>query len=148
MNWTAVLWLGLTVILLAVEASTVTLVSVWFAVGALMAMVVSFWGPIWLQIAVFLAVSVVSLAALRPLSRKFFTPKLTATNVDAVIGSAGLVTVPIDNLTATGQVKLNGMEWTARSTGGDSIDAGTKVRVDRIEGVKVFVTPVKEYAQC
>ena len=148
MNWTAFLWLGLTVVLLAVEASTVTLVSVWFALGALLAMTVSFWGPIWLQVTVFLAVSVVSLAALRPLSRKFFTPRLTPTNIDSVIGAVGLVTAPIDNLTATGQVKLGGMEWTARSTTGDPIEAGAKVKVDRIEGVKVFVTPVKEYAQC
>lgn len=149
MNWTAVLWFGLTVVLLAVEASTVMLVSLWFAAGALAAMVISLLGgAVWLQVLAFLAVSVVMLTALRPLARKFFTPKLTPTNVDSIIGSAGLVTVPIDNLTATGQVKLNGMEWTARSTGGDPIDAGTKVRVDRIEGVKVFVTPVKEYAQC
>lgn len=149
MNWAAFLWLGLTVLLLAVEASTVTLVSLWFAAGALAAMVVSLLeGALWIQIAAFLAVSVVTLTALRPLARKFFTPKLTATNVDSVIGSAGLVTAPIDNLTATGQVKLSGMEWTARSTTGDPIPAGTKVKVDRIEGVKVFVTPVQEYAQC
>ena len=142
MNWAAFLWLGLTVLLLAAEAATVTLVSLWFAAGALAALVITLLGgTVWLQIAAFLAVSVVSLIALRPLTRKYFTPKLTPTNIDSVIGSAGLVTVPIDNLNAAGQVKLNGMEWTARSTTGDPIPAGTKVQVDRIEGVKVFVTP-------
>ena len=143
MNWAACFWLVLTIALLAAEASTVTLVSLWFAAGALAAMVISFFGPIWLQITAFLAVSVVLLTALRPVVRKYFTPRLTKTNVDSVIGSTGLVTAPIDNLAATGQVKLGGMEWTARSTTGDPIESGTKVTVDRIEGVKVFVTPAE-----
>ena len=143
MNWAACFWLVLTILLLAAEASTVTLISLWFAAGALTAMVISFFGPIWLQITAFLAVSVVLLTALRPLVRKYITPKVTKTNIDSIIGSAGLVTAPIDNLTATGQVKLNGMEWSARSTTGEVIEAGTKVTVDRIEGVKVFVTPAE-----
>ena len=148
MNWAACIWLVLVIVLLAVEASTVTLVSLWFAAGALAAMTVSFFGPIWLQIAVFLAVSVALLTALRPLARKYFTPKITKTNVDSVIGSTGLVTAPIDNLAAAGQVKLGGMVWTARSTDGNPIAEGTKVTVDRIEGVKVFVTTVRESAEC
>ena len=147
MNWAACFWLVLTVALLAVEASTVTLVSLWFAAGALAAMLVSFFGPIWLQITVFLAVSVVLLLALRPLVRKYITPKVTKTNIDSVVGSVGLVTVPVDNVTASGQVKLGGMEWSARSTTGEPIETGTKVKVDRIEGVKVFVTPVEIPAQ-
>ena len=148
MNWAACIWLILMVALLAVEASTVTLVSLWFAAGALAALLVSFFGPIWLQIAVFLAVSVVLLLALRPLVRKYITPKVTKTNIDSVVGSVGLVTVPVDNVTASGQVKLGGMEWSARSTTGDPIEAGTKVKVDRIEGVKVFVTPVRDSVEC
>lgn len=143
MNWAACFWLVLTIALLAAEASTVTLVSLWFAAGALAAMVISFFGPIWLQITAFLVVSVVLLTALRPLVRKYITPKVTKTNIDSVIGSVGLVTAPIDNLTASGQVKLGGMEWSARSTSGDPISIGTKVTVDRIEGVKVFVTPAE-----
>lgn len=143
MNWAAILWLLLTIVLLAAEACTVTLISLWFAAGALAAMLVSFFGPVWLQITVFLAVSVVLLTALRPVTRKYFTPKLTRTNVDSVIGSVGLVTVPIDNITSSGQVKLGGMTWTARSTAGEPIPEGVRVCVDRIEGVKVFVTPVE-----
>lgn len=144
MNWTAVLWLVLMIALLAAEACTVTLISLWFAAGSLAAMIVSLLGgAIWLQTLAFLVVSVVMLTALRPLTRKYFTPKLTPTNIDSVIGSAGLVTAPIDNLAATGQVKLGGMEWTARSTSGEPIPQGTKVTVDRIEGVKVYVTPAE-----
>lgn len=143
MNWAACFWLALTIALLAAEASTVTLISLWFAAGALAAMVISFFGPIWLQITAFLAVSVVLLIALRPLVRKFITPKVTKTNIDSVIGSTGLVTAPIDNIRASGQVKLGAMFWTARSTTGEVIPEGTKVTVDRIEGVKVFVTPAE-----
>ena len=96
---------------------------------------------------VFLTVSAIALTALRPLVRKYLTPKLTPTNIDSVIGSAGLVTAPIDNLAATGQVKLGGMDWTARSTTGKAIPVGTLVKVDRIEGVKVFVSVAEVPAQ-
>ena len=144
MNWTAVIWLVLLVIFLAAEASTVTLISLWFAAGSLAAMVVSLLsGPIWLQVFTFLAVSVVLLASVRPMFRKHIKPKIVPTNIDSVIGSQGYVTVPINNLAASGQVKLGSMYWTARSTSGDPIDTGTKVQADRIEGVKVFVSPVK-----
>ena len=142
MNWAAILWLVLTVVFLIAEAATVTVISLWFAAGALAAMAAALLGGgIWLQTGVFLAVSAIALTALRPLVRKYLTPKLTATNVDSVIGSAGIVTCPIDNIAAAGQVKLNGMEWTARSTSGEPIPAGTRIKVDRIEGVKVFVSP-------
>jgi len=147
MNWAAIIWLLLMVVFLIAEASTVTLVSLWFAAGALAAMAASLMGGgIWLQVIVFLAVSTVLLTALRPLVRKFITPKLTATNVDSVIGSVGLVTARIDNVTASGQVKLGGMVWTARSTSGDPIPQGVRIRVDKIEGVKVFVSPAAETA--
>lgn len=145
MNWAACIWLILLVVFLVVEASTVTMVSLWFAAGAVAAMVVSLLnGAVWLQTLVFLAVSAILLSLLRPLVRKHITPNVSPTNVDAVVGAKGLVTVTIDNVTAAGQVKLNGMEWSARSTSGDPIEQGTLVKVERIEGVKVFVVPVKE----
>ena len=144
MDLVAILWLVLLVVFLIVEASTVTLVSLWFAAGALIALIISLLGAqLWLQVLLFLAVSTISLIALRPLVRRFVHPKLTATNVDSVIGSTGLVTAPIDNVTAAGQVKLGAMVWTARSTSGAPIPQGELVRVDKIEGVKVFVSPVE-----
>ncbi|MBQ7801918.1 MAG: NfeD family protein [Oscillospiraceae bacterium] len=140
----AIIWLGLMVVFLIVEASTVTMVSLWFAAGSLAAMIAALLGgPIWLQVALCLAVSAVLLACLRPMVRRKFTPKLKSTNVDAIVGTRGYVTADIDNVAAAGQVKLNGMEWTARSEGGEKIPAGTLVRVERIEGVKVFVSPVE-----
>lgn len=144
MDLVAIVWLVLLVVFLVVEASTVTIVSLWFAAGALAALIASLLGAAaWLQVLLFLAVSVILIIALRPIVRKFVHPKLTATNVDSVIGSTGLVTASIENVSATGQVKLGAMVWTARSTSGAPIPEGTLVRVDRIEGVKVFVTPVE-----
>ncbi len=144
MNWSAAFWLVLMVVFILTEATTVTMVSAWFAVGALAAMLASLLGAqLWLQAVLFLAVSGVTLALLRPMARKHFTPRIAKTNLDAVVGSEGLVTVRIDNLSSTGQVKLGAMEWTARSTGGEAIEVGTHIRVDRIEGVKVYVTPTE-----
>ena len=143
-----ILWLGLMVLFLVVEAATVTMLSLWFAGGALAALVVSATGgPVGFQVGVFLVVSAVLLALLRPLARKHFTPKLTKTNVDSVIGMEGYVTGDIDNVAATGTVKLGSMEWTARSATGEKISTGTLVKVEKIEGVKAFVTPVEVPAE-
>ncbi len=147
MNWAALFWLVAMVVFLMAEAATVTLISLWFAAGSLAALLVSLLhGPVWLQISLGVIVSAVCLTALRPLVRRHITPKLTKTNVDAVIGSTGLVTVAIDNVSAVGQVKLGAMHWSARSVSGEPIAEGTLVKVERIEGVKAFVSPVKETA--
>lgn len=145
MNWAAIAWFALLLVFLIVEAACpIHLVSIWFAAGSLVAMLVAFWGgKLWLQITLFLVVSCVLVALLWPFIKKFLNPKLKKTNIDAVIGSEGLVTAAIDNVAAAGQVKLGAMEWTARSTSGKNIPAGTLVKVDRIEGVKVFVSPAE-----
>ena len=137
-------WLALAVIFMIVEAATVGVVSAWFAVGALCAMggAMLDWG-LGIQILIFVVVSVLLLLCLRPLTKKYFTPKLTKTNVDAVIGTEGVVIEAVDNLQGVGRIKLGGMEWAARSTGGEKIPQGTMAKVDKIEGVKVFITPVK-----
>ena len=138
------IWLILAVIFLIAEAATVTITSLWFAAGSLAALVVALMGGSWgLQIGTALVVSAVLLACLRPMVRKYLNPNLAKTNVDAVIGSRGYVTADIDNIAATGTVKLGAIEWTARSTAGTVIPKGTLVQVDKIEGVKVFVTLVE-----
>lgn len=142
-----IVWLAILIAMLVVEANTITLVSLWFAFGALAALIASLLGAeIWLQAVLFLGVSAVLLACLRPLVRKHLTPRITRTNVDSVVGTQGFVTADIDNVSAAGQVKLGAMYWTARSTTGAPIPEGVMIRVDRIEGVKVFVTPVQVYA--
>lgn len=140
----AIIWLGIMVVFLFMEANTVSLVSIWFAAGSLAALIASLFGaPGWLQITLFLVTSAAALACLRPLVRKYIKPKIVPTNTDALLNSQGYVTEDIDNLAARGQVKLGAMEWTARSTNGDPIPQGTLVKVDKIEGVKAFVTPVE-----
>ena len=144
----AIIWLVLMVGFLVAEAVTVTMVSLWFAAGALVALLVSLLHlKIWIQITLFVLVSGVLLACLRPMVRRHFTPRLTRTNVDAIVGTKGVVTIEIDNVCAAGQVKLNGMEWSARSADGSIIPAGTLIRVERIEGVKAFVSPVEKRAK-
>ena len=145
MDLVAIIWTGLLLAFIIVEAACpLHLVSVWFAVGSLAALITCMLGgAVWLQITLFVVVSGGLLAALWPLTKKFLTPKLVSTNIDSVIGSVGLVTTAIDNIEAHGQVKLGAMEWTARSTSGQPIEAGTRVRVDRIEGVKVYVSPAE-----
>ncbi len=139
------IWLGLVALFLIVEAiCAIHLVSIWFAAGSLCALIVSvLGGQLWLQVTVFLVVSIALLALLWPFTKKFLNPKVTKTNVDAMIGAVGHVTAAIDNTSAQGQVKLGAMEWTARSTSGEPIPVGTLVRVDRIEGVKAFVSPAE-----
>lgn len=140
----AIVWFILMVVFLIIEAACpLHLVSIWFSIGALAAIIVSlFSGPVWLQIGVFLVVSIALLASLWPFVRKIQQPELTKTNVDALIGTSGYVTADIDNLAGTGQIRLGAMDWTARSASGDPIAAGTLVKVDRIEGVKAIVSPV------
>lgn len=143
MNVPAIVWLVLLVFFVLVEASTVTIVSLWFAAGALVALVAALLGAqVWLQVVLFILVSAALLCALRPLTKKVLKPKFTRTNVDAQLGKEGVVIEAIDNIAASGRVKLGGMEWAARSSEGCQIPEGTLVKVDRIEGVKVYVTAV------
>lgn len=139
------IWFGLMVVFIFVEAATVATVSLWFAGGALVSMVAALLHvSVPVQVVLFFVVSGILLASLRPVLRRYFIPKLKKTNIDAVIGASGLVTEDIDNIQGKGKVKVGAMDWTARSTDDSMISAGTQIRVDRIEGVKVFVSPVKE----
>ena len=149
MDWTVYLWFALMIFFVIIEAACpFHLVSIWFAVGALAATVIGLLdGALWLQITAFLVLSVGLLIALWPLTKKVLKPRVTATNVDAVVGTEGYITAAVDNLKAEGQVKLGGLHWSARSTTGAKIEEGALVKVDRIEGVKVFVTPVEETAK-
>ena len=145
MNWAAMIWLALMIGFLVVEgACPFHLVSIWFAAGSLVAMIAALLhAELWLQIVLCLVVSIALLVAMLPLVKKVLKPKIVNTNVDAVIGTRGYVTEAVDNLAATGQVKLGGMYWTARSEDGRIIPVDTLVQVKRIEGVKAFVSAVE-----
>ena len=136
-------WLILLVILVAGEAITVGLTFIWFAVGAMGGLLTAvLGGEIWLQVVVFLLLSAVTLILVRPAAAKLLTPGISPTNADRVLSQIALVTEEIDNIAETGQVKLFGQVWTARSENGDVIPTQSRVRILRIEGVKVFVKAV------
>ena len=116
-------WLVVMVILIVAEAATVGLVSIWFAGGALAALVsASLGAKPWLQLVLFLAVSAGLLLALRPIAKKLTRGREYATNVDANIGRLAIVVEPIDNLRGTGRVMIGSVDWTARSEDGSVIE--------------------------
>lgn len=137
------LWLALVIVFAVLEGVSVALTSIWFAAGALVALLVSFVVPVlWIQALVFALVSLAALLLMRPLAQKLMQPKgKVPTNADRVVHRTGVVTETIDNLSDTGQVKVAGQVWTARSAGEGRIFAGETVKVLRIEGVKLVVEP-------
>ena len=148
-NIPAIVWLILLLAFAALEGVTVGLTSIWFAAGALAALIAALLhGPLWLQIALFLVVSILCLLAVRPLARKYINTQVQPTNADRVIGAEARVTEDIDNIQGKGAVSIGGIIWTARSDRDEVIPAGSLVRVLRIEGVKVFVELIKEETSC
>ena len=138
-----ILWLVLAGLFVAVEFGTVALISIWFVVGCLAAMVASLLGAaLWLQILVFALVSLAALLVAFPLVRDRVAAKKIPTNVDALPGRKALVTEAIDNLAGTGTIKLDGKLWTARSADGRPLPKGAVVTVRAVEGVKAIVSPV------
>lgn len=135
-----VLWSVLLILFIIAEAITVQLVSIWFAIGSLVALIANFCGAnILVQAALFVGVSFAALLLTRPLVKKFSTPKIQRTNIDRIIGERAIVTEEIDNLRAIGVVKVDGKSWSARSADGSIIPAGSVVEVQKIDGVKLIV---------
>ena len=144
MHISAYVWVALLILFLMMEGASVALVSLWFAAGALAAAVAALLGAsAVVQIVLFLTVSAALLALLRPILKKYVDPKIVKTNVDSLVGKECVVTEPIDNLKAKGQVKVGGMTWSARSNSGEDIPVGTVVKISRIEGVRLFVEPAR-----
>ena len=141
----AIIWLIVLVVCLVVEISTLGLTSIWFAGGALLALLIAMiGGPLWLQVLVFLVASMVLLIFTRPIAAKYFNKNREKTNVNSKIGKQAIVTVTIDNLKGEGQIVTEGMEWTARSLDSTIIEEGSVVTIEKIEGVKAVVSIRKE----
>lgn len=138
---TIAFWVVALVVFLIVEAVTAGLVSIWFVFGSLVALICAALGAaVWLQIFWLVIVSVATLVLTRPLVKRYVDSRSVATNADRSIGRAAVVTERIDNLAATGAVKLDGVVWTARSTDDAvAIETGERVTVRAIEGVKLIV---------
>ena len=134
-------WLIALVAFLVIEGITVTLVCIWFAGGALIGLLAAaLHAPIWLQVLLFLLVSIILLVYTRPIAMKYFNKDRVKTNVSGIIGKQAIVVDEIDNLQGLGKVTVGGQEWTARSIVEDQIiPVGTVVVVEEVKGVKLMV---------
>lgn len=135
------IWLAILAVLLVTEAITAGLTTIWFAGGALVSAVASYFGAgLVTQLILFLGVSLVLLIFTRPVAVKIMNKDVTKTNVNSLIGKKAVVIQPIDNLAQTGQVRISDIEWMARtSSDGVVIPENTVVIVKEIQGVKLIV---------
>ena len=145
-DWLIVFWLVVVVLFLAVELSTVTLTSIWFAGGGLIALFVAMAGGKFVfQVLAFIIGSFAMFFATKPWADKVINSKKTSTNADRAIGEEVRVLERISNLDQTGMVVVHGQEWTARTEDDNEIiERGELVQVLRISGVKVIVKRVEE----
>lgn len=134
------IWLGIIILMSVIEATTTQLVSIWFVIGGVVALICSVCGvPIPAQLVIFFAVTAITLAITRPLVKRALAFKKEDTNAGRYIGKTGFVTLQVDNQAGEGQVNVSGSVWTARSAEGTVLSEGTHVVVEAIEGVKLIV---------
>lgn len=134
-------WIALAVVFGVVEAATAQIVTIWFAIGAIGALIANAAGAgVTVQLSVFVAVSILTLIIARPYLKKFTKTEMQRTNADMYIGETAVVLEEIDNTRGTGQIKVKGSVWTARSRNNSVIPAGENVYVEKIEGVKLIVS--------
>ena len=134
-----ILWLVAVIAFIVLEAVTYQMLSIWFVIGAIGGLIASLVGAdFWVQMTVFLALSVICFIAFRPLAVKKLKPNFK-TNADAVIGKKVTITKEVDNVNGTGEGKLDGMAWTVRTESGKTLGVGDVAEVKRIEGVKLIV---------
>ena len=137
-------WLGMIVLSIVVEAITTDLVAIWFMPAALVALILSLAGvPLWIQIVVFILLVAAFLVFAKRFLRRYLKKRPNAlTNTDALVGETAIVTEKLDNLAQTGAVRVNGLEWSARSVD-DAVtpEKGTLVVIRQISGVKLICEP-------
>ena len=141
MSEMVILWLVVLIVSIGVEVATLGLTSIWFAGGAVVAVIVAaVHGPVWLQILLFFAVSLLLLFFTRPVAVRYFNKDRVRTNVESMIGRQAIVTSEIDNLQGIGQVTVGGQEWSARTEAdGMNLQPGTVVDIVAVNGVKLIV---------
>ena len=141
-----IIWLAATALLIIIEIATLGLTTIWFAAGALCAFLIAIAGlHLAVQIAIFMVVSLVLLFLTRPWAVKYLNSKTTKTNAEAIVGRTVRVTIGINNLKEQGQVVVNGLEWTARSTDDTvTFKPDDMVTVVGIQGVKLIVEGQKK----
>ncbi|MDO4628972.1 MAG: NfeD family protein [Planctomycetia bacterium] len=135
-----IFWMVLAIAFILVEAVSVVLVAVWFLFGALAAIVALFCGASLLtQAIIFVVVSAVTFIFVRPIAVKLCRAQETPTNVDTIVGMEGMVLETVDNLCGSGRVKVNGLDWSAKSENGLIIPKETIIVVKKVEGVTLTV---------
>ena len=144
MNYT-IFWLVALVLFILIEIATMGLTTIWFAGGALVAVIASALGlPLVVQVVLFFAVSFVLLYFTRPMAVKYFNKDRVKTNAESLVGRQAIVISEIDNLQGIGQVTVGGMEWSARTAeAGVRLDVGSVVNIIAINGVKLIVEEKK-----
>lgn len=135
------IWLGAAVVFALVEMMTYNLVTIWFALGAVGAFILSLFSvPLWVQVTGFVFISAILLVFTKPLVKRKLDAKKIPTNADRVIGAEALVTQSIDPVNGAGLVKVLGQVWSAKSEDESCIAEGEKVTVKQIQGVKLVVS--------
>lgn len=143
MAW--MIWLAVFVACIGIEAATMALTTIWFAGGALAALLLTLLGAgKYAQAGIFFLISLLLLLFTRPFALKYVNQRTVKTNVEGIIGKTARVTAAINNDLAEGAAVVAGQEWTARSVDGSILEAGTMVIVEAVSGVKLMVKRVKE----
>ncbi|MCM1285864.1 MAG: NfeD family protein [Acetobacter sp.] len=138
-----IVWAAAIIIFGVFEAITAQLVSIWFVAGAIGGLIAAMLNaPIYLQVVVFIVITILALAITRPLVKKYIKPKMQRTNADRVISQIGIVAEEIDNINGKGEVRIDGKVWSARSADNNVIPLESKVQVLEISGVKLIVKKV------
>ncbi len=142
----SIFWLIALVLSIVIEIATLGLTTIWFAGGALLAVIAAALGlPLVVQIVLFFAVSLLLLYFTRPVAVKYFNKDRVKTNAESLVGKQAIVISEIDNLQGIGQVTVPGMEWSARTAeDGMTIPVGSVVNIVAINGVKLIVELKKE----
>lgn len=139
--WEYIFWGVLFVILLLAEAATTGFISIWLAAGALVSFFLAVFDvPFVVQCVVFVIVSLILFTLTRPMVRKLRKTAPVATNADSLIGMEGIVKVSIAHF-ENGRVRVNNLDWAARSVNGEPIEAGSSIIVEKIEGATLLVRP-------
>jgi len=142
-----IFWAVILVVLLGVEMATMNLTTIWFALGAVGALISAAAAPtaelFWLQLLIFLLISCVTMYYTRPLAKRYVNAKRTPTNANRVLEMTGVVREEIDNVDGKGTVYVGGKLWTARSEDGQTVPLDTQVEILRIEGNKLIVLPIQ-----
>ena len=140
----AIVWAVFIVVTAIIELQTSDLVTIWFTIGAVGALIAALFKlDIWIQLVIFLAISTICILLTRPLAKKLQQKEIIRTNSDKVIGKIGVITKTIV-AEDIGEVKVDGKEWRAINNDGLTFEVGEKVIIEAISGTKLIVSKTNE----